>query len=83
MSGIKYHPNAKTTVHIRKIIKESNEPILSLAKRFNLTKTTVSKWKHREDFTDKSSRPHQIRMEFGRGEVASPLLLGRETQPLH
>jgi hypothetical protein len=64
MSGIKYHPNAKTTVHIRKIIKESNEPILSLAKRFNLTKTTVSKWKHREDFTDKSSRPHQIRTAF-------------------
>ena len=64
MSGIKYHPNAKTTVHIRKIIKESNEPILSLAKRFNLTKTTVSKWKHREDFTDKSSRPHRIRTTF-------------------
>ncbi len=64
MPGIKYHPNANTTVHIRKIIKESNEPILSLAKRFNLTKTTVSKWKHREDFTDKSSRPHQIRAAF-------------------
>ena len=41
MPGIKYHPNAKTTVHIRKIIKESNEPILSLAKLYNLTKATV------------------------------------------
>jgi len=46
MSGIKYNPNAKTTVQTRKTIKESDESIESLAKRFNLTPTTVLKWKH-------------------------------------
>ena len=61
---VKYHTNAKTTVQTRKIIKESDETIESLAKRFNLTKTTVSKWRKREELTDKSSRPHHIRTAF-------------------
>ncbi|HOV33527.1 MAG TPA: hypothetical protein PLX23_09215 [Candidatus Hydrogenedens sp.] len=61
MAGIKYHTNAKTTVQTHKIIKESKETIESLAKQFNLTKATVSEWKHREELTDKSSRPHHIR----------------------
>lgn len=52
MSGIKYHLNAKTTVHICKIVKESNEPIESLAKRFNLMKTAVPKWKCRLGYMD-------------------------------
>ncbi|HOV32840.1 MAG TPA: hypothetical protein PLX23_05700 [Candidatus Hydrogenedens sp.] len=56
MSGTRYHRNVKTTIQIRKMINKSKESIELLEKRFNLTKTTVLKWKHREEFTDKSSR---------------------------
>ncbi|HOV34010.1 MAG TPA: hypothetical protein PLX23_11690 [Candidatus Hydrogenedens sp.] len=59
MSLIKYHPNTKTTVHIWKLIRESKENIESLVKRFNLSKTTISKWKHRENLTDKFLEKHK------------------------
>ncbi|MCX8000878.1 MAG: leucine zipper domain-containing protein, partial [Leptospiraceae bacterium] len=61
MAGIKYHPNAKTTVIIRKMIKESHEPISKLAQKLGVTPNTILKWKRRDILTDKSSRPHQLR----------------------
>lgn len=56
----KLHKNARTTLAIRKYIKNSNESIYALAKRFNLSWNTVYKWKKAENLEDKSSRPHKL-----------------------
>ena len=55
-----YHSNATTTVKIRKEIKESKESISETARSFNISRNTVMKWKNRETFEDKSSRPHKL-----------------------
>ncbi len=59
--GKKYHPNAKTTIQMRKMIKESKQSVAELARRLGLSPTTVRKWKKREDLEDRSSRPHRVR----------------------
>lgn len=56
-----YHINAKTNVQIRSAIQKSDETIMELCERYNLSKSTVEKWKKREDLKDKSSRPHNLR----------------------
>jgi len=57
---LKLHKNAKTTFIIRQLIKNSNESIYSLAKKFNLNWGTIKRWKHSKDIEDKSSRPHKL-----------------------
>jgi transposase-like protein len=54
------HKNARTTLNIRASIKNSNESIYSLAKKFNLNWSTVKKWKNSDSLEDKSSRPHKL-----------------------
>ena len=58
--SISYHRNAKTTVQMRKMIKESPESIEKLAERLNLNKNTVLKWKNREDLEDRTCAPHKV-----------------------
>jgi transposase-like protein len=55
-----YHSNASTNVHIRFEISNSNLTNSELADKYNISEPTVSKWKNRENFEDKSSRPHTI-----------------------
>jgi len=55
-----YHSNAMTNVHTRLLINKSNLTNLMLANKFGISEPTVSKWKNREVFEDKSSRPHTI-----------------------
>lgn len=57
----KLHKNAKTNYAIRRQIKQSNLPINTLAKKYNLSWLTVKKWKERESVEDLSSRPHRLR----------------------
>ena len=42
-------------------IRQSQESISALAKKFNLSWQTVKKWKERDSVEDKSSRPHRLR----------------------
>jgi len=56
----RYHSNAVTNIHIRTQIKESALTNIELVNRFNISESTVSKWKHREVLADKSSRPANI-----------------------
>jgi len=58
--SISYHKNAKTTVLMRRQIKESSETLEVLAKRLGLNKNTVFKWKNREDLEDRSCAPHKL-----------------------
>ena len=56
-----YHSNATTNVHMRLDINKSELTNLVLANKFGISEPTVSKWKNRKNFEDKSSRPHLIR----------------------
>lgn len=56
-----YHTNAKTNMHSREIIQQSDLTNIELAERFEINEKTVSKWKNREGLIDKSSRPHTIK----------------------
>jgi transposase len=53
-----YHSNARTTVKLRKEIQESKESISAIARRLNISRDTVRKWKKRATVDDRSSRPH-------------------------
>jgi len=48
----KLHKNARTTLAIRREIKNSKESIYALAKRFNLNWTTAKRWKFSESLKD-------------------------------
>jgi len=58
--GITYHTNAKTTVYIRQQIKMSTETLTEICERYNLSESTVVKWKQRDDMHDRSCRPHKL-----------------------
>ena len=53
------HVNARTTPQTRAEIKASTLGTNELARKYNLTKATVRKWRHREDLEDRSHRPHR------------------------
>jgi len=55
-----YHSNSTTNVRLRCEINKSTLSNGVLATKFGVSKKTVEKWKNREEFTDKSSRPHTI-----------------------
>ncbi len=56
-----YHSNATTNLNIRTELQNSSATNSELAKRFNTSVQTVSKWKNRDFKTDKSSAPHNIK----------------------
>lgn len=55
-----YHSNAVTNIHIRSQIKESKLTNDALAEKYNTSRTTISKWRNRDDKHDISSRPANI-----------------------
>ena len=65
-----YHSNAVTNIQIRSIIYSSNLKNSQLAEKYNISETTVSKWKNRKDFEDRSSKPHTIHYSLSNLEKA-------------
>jgi len=59
-----YHANAVTNIHLRSDIHGSNLKNFEIAEKFNISEATVSKWKNRENFEDKSSKPQKIHYAF-------------------
>ena len=55
-----YHANATTNVRLRSQIRQSNLTNIELSEQYGVSQNTVSKWKSRNDFEDKSSRPKTI-----------------------
>jgi len=55
-----YHANATTNVRLRNAINQSNLTNLQLSEQYGVSQNTVSKWKNRGKFEDKSSRPKTI-----------------------
>lgn len=55
------HSNARTTPKTRAEIRESTLPISELMVRYSLSKATVRKWRGRDQFEDRSHRPHTLK----------------------
>ena len=55
-----YHANATTNVRLRNTINKSTLTNLQLSEQYGVSQNTISKWKNREMFEDKSSRPNTI-----------------------
>jgi len=56
-----YHSNATTNVRLRSEINNSTASNSALSLKYNVSEKTVIKWKSRDNFEDKSSRPHTIK----------------------
>lgn len=54
------HAQARTTPRTRAEIKASTETLDQLAERYNISRATVLKWKHRQTPEDLSHRPHKL-----------------------
>jgi len=59
-----YHSNAVTNIHIRNEINGSKLKNSELAEKLNISEATVSKWKNRDSFEDRSSKPNKIHYVF-------------------
>ena len=57
---IKLHKNARTTLAIRKEIKESPLSAYALSKKYGISQTTAQRWKKSKTLEDKSSRPYRL-----------------------
>ncbi len=55
--GHEYHPNAKTTLKIRKEIRECDLPAAEAAEKFNVNINTIYKWRNRDE-DDLEDRSH-------------------------
>jgi transposase InsO family protein len=71
------HPQARTTPLVRAEIKASNESIAELARRYNITKATVRKWKGRQAPADLSHRPHKLSTTLSAAQEAVVVELRR------
>ena len=71
------HPEARTTPKTRAEIHASSESLSVLAKRFNITKATVLKWKRRETTEDRSHRAHTLKTTLRPVEEAIAVELRR------
>ena len=56
-----YHSNAVTNVRLRSEINKSKLSINELTLKYNVSEKTISKWKNRIVFEDKTSRPNTIK----------------------
>lgn len=56
-----YHSNATTNIRLRNEINKSNLTNKELSEKYNVSGNTVEKWKKRKIFTDKSSKPKNIK----------------------
>lgn len=64
-----YHSNATTNVRLRNQINNSNGTYLEISKKIDVSVNTVKKWKNRECFEDKSSKPNTIHYSLSELEM--------------
>ena len=65
---INLHPNARTSPAIRLELQHSELSTRELARKYNLHRATVAKWRNRESTTDASHRPHCIHATMSEGQ---------------
>lgn len=64
-----YHSNSTTNVRLRLEINKSNLSYCALSSKYGVSENTIGKWKNRETFQDRSSRPHNIRYALSELEM--------------
>ncbi len=64
-----YHSNSTTNVRLRSEINKSKLSNKALSLKYGVSKNTISKWKNRTDFKDKSSRPTIIRYSLSELDI--------------
>ena len=57
---IKLHANATTTPRVRRYLQESDKSDRELAKELGISVTTVRRWRHRQQTSDRQTTPHSI-----------------------
>jgi len=72
------HSNAKTTVLIRAGFRNGNQSYRSIARTYKVSVSTVYKWRKRDEFTDLSSRPKNVRCGIGPEAECIALKLRKE-----
>ena len=58
--NIRLHQQARTTPAIRREIQSSSLSERALAHLYNITRSTIRKWKQRDAVDDVSHRPHHL-----------------------
>src|SRR5215217_6778511 len=69
------HANATTNLKQRQTIRFSEGSCGTLARQFHVSRSTVQKWKHREDPADKSCRPDTVEYSLSSEEEAFVLAI--------
>jgi transposase InsO family protein len=57
---MRFHSNAATNRQQRRFLRHAPQTCRSLAAQFQVSVATIHTWKHREEDTDRSCRPHTI-----------------------
>lgn len=71
----KLHSNARTTPKLREEIHHAEGSAAALARRYNVTAPTIIKWQGRDDFTDRSHRPHKLNTTLSEAEETLVVVL--------
>lgn len=74
---IQLHKKARTTPAIRAELRESTLSERKLAAKYGITRSTVRKWKQREDVHDRSHRPHHLHTTLSAAQEAIVVELRR------
>lgn len=77
MSGTTIHKQARTTPQLREEIRHSSLSERALAAKYNVTRSTVRKWKYREASADRSHRPHRLHTALSPAQEAIVVELRR------
>lgn len=77
MSGTTIHKQARTTPQLREEIRSSDLPERALAERYNVSRSTVRKWKYRETTADRSHKPHRLHTALSPAQEAIVVELRR------
>ena len=83
MSGATIHKQARTTPQLREEIRNSPLPERDLARKYNITRSTVRKWKYREDGDDRSHRPHRMHTVLNPAQEAISCRAAQDAASLH
>ena len=71
------HPQSRTTPQIRAEINDSDLSQRNLADKYNISRSTVCKWKKRKEMIDLSHRPHNLQTQLTQSQEAVVVELRR------
>ena len=73
--GSQVHSNARTTPLTREEIRQSSLTQREIMARYSISKTTARKWQNRDDFADRSHRPHTLHTTLSSAQESLVVIL--------